>query len=108
MLQLLPDYSFNASKDITLQLANDYCQLLGLDHHPSDKWLRLFMQKHINDIKWKREQKMEHSRAEAFTEARIGWFLLLKDVMTKHDLFDKPQQIFNIDETGFCDQTKGD
>ena len=67
------------------------------------------MQKHTNDIKWKREQKMEHSRAAAFTEeAHAGWFLLLKDAMTKRSLFDKPQQIFNIDKTDFSDQTEGD
>ena len=27
--------------------------------------------------------------------------------MTKHDLFDKPNQIFNADETGFSNYTKG-
>ena len=108
MLQLLPDYGFHASKDIVLQLANDYCQSLELDQHLGDQWLRLFMQKHINDIKWKREQKMKHSRAASFTEeARVGWFLLLKDFMTKHNLLDKPQRILNVDETGFSDQAKG-
>ena len=109
ILQLLPDYGFNATKKVALQLANDYLESLGLEYRPGDKWLRLFMQRHINDIKWKREQKMEHLRAVAFTEeVRAGWFLLLKDVMTKYNLFDKPQQIFNIDETGFSDRTKSD
>jgi hypothetical protein len=109
IVQLLPDYGFNASREIALQLATDYCLSLGLSHHPGDKWLRLFMQRHAKDIKWKREQKMERIRAEGFTEeVRAGWLSVVKEVMKKYNLFDKPQQVFNIDETGFSDKTKGD
>ena len=51
---------------------------------------------------------MERERADGFTEeVRIGWFSTLKDVMTKYDLFDKLQQVFNLDETGFSDKMKG-
>ncbi|CAF1569444.1 unnamed protein product [Adineta steineri] len=109
LLKLLPDYGFRASREVVLQLANDYCKSLGLSHQPGEKWLRLFMIKYTNDIKWKREQKMERARAEAFTEeVRVGWFGVVKDVMMKYDLFDKPHQVFNIDESGFSDKTKGE
>lgn len=107
-LQLLPDYGFRVTRDVALGLAKDYCRSLGLKHSPGEKWLRLFMKKHSNDIKWIKEQKMEMNRVKAFTEnVRSGWLSLVKDVLTKYDLFDKPHQIFNIDETGFCDNTKG-
>jgi hypothetical protein len=103
ILKLLPDYGFHVTKDVVLELANDYCRSLG------EKWLRIFMQKHSNEIKWMKEQKMETVRSENFTETvRTGWFSMVKEVMKKHDLFDKPQQIFNLDETGFSDKTKGD
>jgi hypothetical protein len=108
MLQLLPQYGFHTTGEVALKLANDYCRSLKLSHQPSKKWLRLFMKRHANDIKWIKEEKMERVRAEGFTEqVRVGWFSTLKEVMTKYDLFDKPQQVFNIDETGFSDKTKG-
>ncbi|CAF3318678.1 unnamed protein product [Rotaria sp. Silwood2] len=36
ILQLLPDFGLNVSSETTLQLANDYCQSLGLSHHPGN------------------------------------------------------------------------
>ncbi|CAF4845507.1 unnamed protein product, partial [Rotaria sp. Silwood2] len=60
------------------------------------------------DIIWKKQEKLERTRAEAFTEeTRSGWFATLKDVLMKHNLIDKPNQIFNADESGFSDKTKG-
>ncbi|CAF3852606.1 unnamed protein product [Rotaria sp. Silwood1] len=109
LLQLLPEYGFHVSREIALQLATEYCESLGLSYRPGVKWLRLFMTRHTNDIKWLREEKMERERAEGFTEhVRVGWFSTLKEVMIKYNLFDKPHQIFNIDETGFSDKTRGD
>ena len=108
ILQLLPEYGFSVTRDVALQLAAEYFQLLKLSHPTSEKWLRLFMKRHRDDIKSLQHQTMERERADRFTEeARVGWFSTLKEVMTKHDLFDKPQQLFNIDETGFNDKTKG-
>ena len=108
ILKLLPNYGFHITKEKALELAHDYCRSLGLTHQPGEKWLRLFMLKYSNDIKWMKEQKMEAVRSENFTETvRSEWFSMLHEVLKKHDLFDKPQQIFNLDETGFSDQTKG-
>jgi hypothetical protein len=51
---------------------------------------------------------MERIRAESLTEqTRSGWFATLHEVLQKHELFDKPNQIFNFDETGFAGKTKG-
>lgn len=108
ILKLLPEYGFHVTKNIALDLANDYCRSLCLSHKPGEKWLRRFMYKHSNEIKWMKEQKMETVRSKNFTEEiRSQWFYMLKEVMRKHDLFDKPQQIFNLDETGFSDKTRG-
>lgn len=108
ILQALPDYGFKVTRDVALRLINDYCKSIGLKHSPGEKWLRLFMKRHRDVIKWMKEQKMEISRADSFTEEiRSGWFTLVHEVLTKFNLFDKPQQIFNLDETGFSDKTKG-
>ncbi|CAF2099575.1 unnamed protein product [Rotaria magnacalcarata] len=67
LLQLLPKYGFHVSREIALQLATAYCQSLGLSYRPGVKWLRLFMNRHANDIKWQREGKMEQERAKGFS-----------------------------------------
>lgn len=108
LLQLIPDYGFEITKDLALQIAGDYFKSLNFTIQPGSKWLNSFVKRHANDIIWKRQEKMERIRAESFTEAtRSGWFVTLHDVLQKHDLFDKPNQIFNCDETGFSDKTKG-
>lgn len=76
-------------------------------HHPGENWFRLFTLKYTDEMRWKQEQKMESSRADGFVEeVRVGWFSLVKDVIAKYNLFGKLQQIFNIDQTGFSDETK--
>jgi hypothetical protein len=81
---------------------------LGLSDNPSKKWLNSFIQHHGDSIKWKKQAKLERARKESFTEnVRSSWFTMLENVMIKHNLLDKPNQIFNVDETGFSDQTKG-
>jgi hypothetical protein len=108
LLELLPDYGFEITKDVALELAADYFHSLNINIKPGYKWLRCFVNRHTEDIVWKKQQKLERSRANSFTEAnRQGWFSTLKAVLVKHNLFDKPSQIFNVDETGFSDKTKG-
>lgn len=109
LLKLLPEYGFDLTMDLTLQLASDFFQHIGLPTQPGSKWLNTFIRRHAEDIKWKRQEKLERVRAEGFTEEnRSGWFTTLKNTLTKHDLMDKPHQIFNADESGFSDKTKGE
>lgn len=108
LLQLLPEYSFQITTDIALKVAEDYFESLGLAIKPGKKWLYSFVNRYSKQIKWQKEAKLERAREEAFTEdVRQGWFSTLESVLKKYDLFDKPNQIFNVDETGFADRTKG-
>ncbi|CAF3619042.1 unnamed protein product [Rotaria socialis] len=108
LLQLLPEYGFDVTKTLALQLAAEYFESLEFTTQPGSKWLNSFVKRHSDDIIWKKQEKLERARAEAFTEQnRSGWFKTLKDVLIKHDLFDKTNQIFNADESGFSDKTKG-
>jgi hypothetical protein len=107
LLKLLPEYGFDVTKDLALQLAADYFKSLDLTTQPKSKWLNSFVTRHCNDIIWKKQEKLERARAEAFTkQTRSGWFATLKNVLMKHDLLDKSNQIFNADESGFSDKTK--
>ena len=108
LLKLLPDYGFDLTRDLALQLAAEYSQCLGLALSPGSKWLNSFVQRNADDLIWKKQEKLERIRAEGFTEeTRFGWFKTLEETLTKHNLFDKPQQIFNVDESGFSGDTKG-
>ena len=108
LLKLLPDYGFDLTRDLTLQLAAEYSECLGLSLSPGSKWLNSFVHRNAQDLIWKKQEKLERIRAEGFTEeARSGWFKTLEDTLTKHNLFDKPHQIFNADESGFSDETRG-
>lgn len=108
LLKLLPDYGFDVTNDLALQLATDYFKSLDFEIQPGSKWLNSFVSRHADEIIWKRQEKLERARSEAFTEqTRSAWFATLQDVLIKHNLLDKPNQIFNADESGFSDKTKG-
>ncbi|CAF3001767.1 unnamed protein product [Rotaria sp. Silwood2] len=102
IFQILPDYGFSIAADIAIQISSEYMKSLGLSFVPGQKWLKTFLNRHRMKIKWKKQEKLERIRAEKFTEeTRQGWFSLLKSTLEKLDLMDKPNQIFNADETGF-------
>jgi hypothetical protein len=106
LFKLLPDFGFTVSADVALQLAGEYMKSIGISSVPGRKWLKTFVKRHKKEIKWKKEEKLEQIRAKRFTEeVRQSWFSLLKSVLVKLDLMDKPSQIFNCDETGFSDKT---
>ena len=108
-LKLLPEYGFDVTKDLALQLIIDYFQPLYLIITPGTKWLSLFVKRHARDIMWKKQEGLERIRAENFTEdIRTGWFARLKEVMTEHNLFDKSNQIFNVDESDFSDKARSE
>ena len=70
-------------------------------------WFQDFMLRNKSKIKFIKEQKLERSRKDGFTETvRMGWFDTVFDVLQQHNLFDKPGQIYNVDECGFNDDTQ--
>lgn len=106
LFQILPEYGFEITTDVALKISSDYMDSLGLKVQPGGKWLRQFVKRNRVKIKWKKQEKLERIRAEKFTEeTRRGWFSLLKSTLEKLNLMDKPNQIFNADETGFSDKT---
>jgi hypothetical protein len=106
LFQVLPDYGFALTADIAIKISSDYMKSLGIAAEPKLQWLKNFVKRHRMKIKWKKQEKLERIRALSFTEeTRRGWFSLLKSTLEKLDLIDKPNQIFNADETGFSDKT---
>ena len=65
------------------------------------------MARNKKEIKMVKEKKLERARRNGFSEdVRVGWFKTLKDVLINHSLIYKPQQIWNVDESGFSDETQ--
>lgn len=54
-----------------------------------------------------KEKKIEGSRRKGFSEeVRVGWFNTLREILVKNDLVYKPSNIWNVDESGFADETQ--
>ncbi|CAF2097554.1 unnamed protein product [Rotaria magnacalcarata] len=111
LVQLLLDLEktgFRLTKKKVMKIAQDYVQTLKQKTQTLGRhWFQNFMFRNKNKIKFIKEQKLERSRKDGFTETvRIGWFETIFNVLQEHNLFDKPGQIYNVDECGFNDDTE--
>ncbi len=53
------------------------------------------------------KEKNGKSWKDGFTEeVRTKWFEKLGELLTRNDLIHKAMQIFNMDESGFADETQ--
>lgn len=89
----------------------DLVQEYILDHHletpftnwrPGWKWFKRFMRDHP-ELTIRKSQQFSMARWEASANADIvtNWFELLKREMDLAGVTAKPQNIYNVDETGF-------
>ncbi|CAF4584080.1 unnamed protein product [Rotaria sp. Silwood2] len=69
------------------------------------EWFFCFRQRWQNEIKLVQAYKLENIRSVSCTQTVFldRWFDHLEKVLTKLNLFDRPQSIYNVDETGFGD-----
>lgn len=64
------------------------------------KWLALFLKRHP-EVRRRRAQQMNPARAQKMNSFIVGdYFTKLKATLTKLKLFDKPGNIYNMDEKG--------
>ncbi|CAF3366433.1 unnamed protein product [Rotaria sp. Silwood2] len=111
LVQLLLDLErtgFRLTKKKVMKISQDYVETLKQKSQPlGRRWFHDFLLRNKNKIKFIKEQKLERCRKDGFTETvRSGWFDTLFNVMQPHNLFDKPAQIYNVDECGFNDDTQ--
>jgi len=67
----------------------------------STKWYYKFLKRWDKELKLVKPRKLTSNRAAALTTEDIDrYFEELERVMTKYGLQDKPQLIYNLDETG--------
>lgn len=63
-------------------------------------WLSLFLTRHP-DLSIRKAEGISIARVEGLSRKAVqGYFTLLESVMSEHQLFDKPGNVFNVDESG--------
>lgn len=100
----LAKVGYPLSRREVISLANNSAVLLqkrGSNSKVGKRWFEGFL-KRWPELKIGRPQKLSLKRAKASSEEIVNnYFKELDLIMTKYNLKEKPQLIFNIDETGF-------
>lgn len=98
---------FPLTRDDLRVIAYQFAEQLNLKHRFNREkekagydWLTLFMSRHP-EISVRKSEGVSLARTNAMNRNEIDqYFTLLEATMEEHDLFEKPANIFNIDETG--------
>ncbi|CAF5040384.1 unnamed protein product [Rotaria sp. Silwood1] len=81
--------------------------ICSLGKEPSLHWLSNFLNRNKKEIKMVKEKKLDKKRRNGFTEeVRLGWLEKVKKTLTNNSLIHTPMNIFNVDESGFADDTQ--
>lgn len=86
-------FSYATAMNIPTPFSNE-SQLAGR------KWLKLFFARHP-DVARRKAQQMNPARAQKMNKVIVNdYFTKLKSIFTKLELFDKPGNVYNMDEKG--------
>lgn len=89
------------------RLAFEFAEKLEIKHNfnkdcrkAGPYWLQSFLERHA-DLSVRQAESLSVARAQSRNREEVSkMFELLLQVLTEHDLMDKPDRLFNIDETG--------
>ncbi|KAJ8299458.1 hypothetical protein KUTeg_023518 [Tegillarca granosa] len=68
---------------------------------PSYEWYKKFIDRNKDIVGLRKEILLEASRSQLTSERIDKWFSGFRDFLAEKDLLDKPERIWNADETGF-------
>ncbi|KAJ8315644.1 hypothetical protein KUTeg_007794 [Tegillarca granosa] len=71
------------------------------DNRPSYTWYYGFMGRHFNKLEKRKETLLEASRSKVTPQAMDNWFDKYRKFLSDRDMLDKPERIWNADETSF-------
>ncbi|XP_052268555.1 uncharacterized protein LOC127869937 [Dreissena polymorpha] len=100
----MAEIGFGYTKKSVQYMGRDYAESLGKTMKPdqkclSDNWFYGFC-KRWPELKSSKPQKLDLSRAKTSRETLNKYYDELFNVLTENKIIDKPQKIFNIDESG--------
>lgn len=98
---------FPLTRDDLRTIAFQFAEQLNIKHRFNKEiqkagydWLCLFLSRNPR-ITVRKSEGVSLARTAAMNKKEVGeYFDLLEQIMTEHSLFEKPANIFNIDETG--------
>ncbi|CAF1272071.1 unnamed protein product [Rotaria sp. Silwood1] len=104
----LQDYGELSTSDDVLKYATEFVHIMNLksrfkNGEPTRDWYYGFIARWKDKLKIMNSSKIEKVRADVTMSTIDDWFAKLHSVLSKLDLFNKPQQLFNCDESGFRD-----
>ena len=112
-LKLLADWGWGFNKAEVKDLIQEFCTHHAMEtpftnNHPGRDWLDGFLRRHPSIAPRKTEQ-LSSARARAQDpEVVRAWFNLLDKELTQAGVKGLPEQIFNVDESGFVTDPKSD
>ncbi len=91
-----------------MKQATEFVNLMGLPSRfksgaPTEEWYYGFLKRWSDDLQLMKSIRFENSRADVTKEVVDGQFSKVYSVLKKLKLFDKPNKIYNADESGFSD-----
>ena len=109
-LQARAELGYGLTNTYTKKLAGEMAYELKkkTNNNPmSNKWLYDFLKRWENDIASLKPRQLETPRAKHTTPEKVDtYFKNLQTVLEENDLLNKPQYIFNLDETGIQPEHK--
>lgn len=73
------------------------------DHRPGERWYQGFMSRHRDELSLRTPHALGSQRAGVTEDKIASWFKTAYEEISSSDpaIFDHPERIFNVDETGF-------
>ncbi|KAJ4449226.1 hypothetical protein ANN_00623 [Periplaneta americana] len=111
-LKIMAKWSFPLSRDEVLSVVQEYVEINGIktpfkNGKPGHDWFKTFWARH--NLTLKKPEPLEQNRRRATSDPFIiyDFYDKLEKVMSELSIFDKPNVIWNLDETSFsCDPYK--
>lgn len=103
----LGDWGFGVDRNVLQNIVTDYLRNAGKqdmfrEGKPGIDWLYGFERRWKNEVTRRVAQPMPANRAYACNSVVVDdFFIKLSEVIQRLNLSDKPQNIYNVDETGF-------
>ncbi|KAJ0180122.1 hypothetical protein K1T71_004713 [Dendrolimus kikuchii] len=106
-VQKLEAAGFPITRDMLRRLAFEFAEKLVVKHNfdketrkAGPHWLQSFLERH-SELSVRQAEGLSVARVQGLNRKEVDkMFKLLLQILTKHDLINKPDRIFNIDETG--------
>lgn len=106
-LKLLSRWGFGLTRKETLEVVGEFITATGkespfVDGIPGEDWLESFMKRHPElSTRLPEQLKSVRAKTAANKDTVSNWFKFLKETLVDNDLLDKPERIYNVDESGF-------